>query len=57
MMVRRKDERRAKLAGTHVIADGKFQPSGISGVERDLSPMTSPRYPTVETFPLLSHGY
>ena len=27
----KKEERRAKVAGTHVIADGKFQLSGISG--------------------------
>ena len=26
----REEERRAKVAGTHVIADGKFRPSGIS---------------------------
>ena len=56
-MVRRQEERRVKVAGTHVIADGNFRPSGISGVERDLSPVTSPRCPTVETFRLLSHGY
>ena len=31
MMVEKKEERRAKVAGTCVIADGKFQPSGISG--------------------------
>ena len=31
VMLRRKEERRAKVAGTCVIADGKFQPSGISG--------------------------
>ena len=33
MMVRRQEEKRAKVAGAHVIADGNFQPSGISGVE------------------------
>jgi hypothetical protein len=31
MMVRRQQRRRAKVGGTRVIADGKFQPSGISG--------------------------
>ena len=30
-MVQRDGERRAKVGGTCVIADGKFQPSGISG--------------------------
>ena len=30
-MVRRQEGRRAKAAGRLVIADGKFQPSGISG--------------------------
>jgi len=30
LMVRRQEERRAKVAGTHVIADGKFPTSGIS---------------------------
>jgi hypothetical protein len=32
MVVRRQEERRAKVTGTHVIADGKFQTSGISGI-------------------------
>jgi hypothetical protein len=27
-VVRRQEERRVKVAGTHVIADGKFRPSG-----------------------------
>ena len=40
VMVRRQEGRRAKVAGTHVMAHGKFRPSGISGVERDLLPMT-----------------
>lgn len=30
-MVEREEERRAKVAGRGVKADGKFQPSGISG--------------------------
>ena len=29
-MVRREEGRRAKVAGTHVMAHGKFRPSGIS---------------------------
>jgi hypothetical protein len=38
-MVRRQEGRRAKVAGTCVIADGKFQPSAIMGVTlpRDFS--------------------
>ena len=40
VMVGREEGRRAKVAGTHVIAHGKFRPSGISGVERDLLPVT-----------------
>jgi hypothetical protein len=31
VVVRRKEGRRAKVGGMCVIADGKFQPSGISG--------------------------
>ena len=31
MIERKQEERRAKVACTHVIADGKFRPSGISG--------------------------
>jgi len=32
-MVRRQEERRAKVAGAHVIADGKFNRRASRGVE------------------------
>ena len=41
MVVRTQEERRAKVAGTHVIADGKFQLSVISGVELVTLPRSS----------------
>jgi hypothetical protein len=34
VVVRKQEGRRAKVAGRIVIADGKFQPSGISGKSR-----------------------
>ena len=40
------EERRAKVVGTHVIADGKFRPSGISGVQLvTFLPVTFPEMP------------
>ena len=57
VMVRRQEERRAKVAGTHVIADENFDRRASRGRARDLTPVTFPRCPTVENSRLLSHGY
>jgi len=51
MMVRWQEERRAKVACTHVIADGKFQPSGISGKSLQRSEM--PGHTTMTCFAFL----
>ena len=51
VMVRRLEGRRAKVDGTCVIADGKFQPSGISGDLSVTFPVTSPDMPNGWNFP------
>ena len=56
-MVRRQEERHVKVAGTHEIADGKFQLSGISEKSWEKGHALPPRCPMVKSFHLLSHGY
>ena len=56
-MVRRQEERRVKVAGTHEIADRKFQLSGISEKSREKGHALPLRCLTVKSFHLLSHGY
>jgi hypothetical protein len=51
VVVRRQERRRAKVAGTCVIADGKFQLSGISGDYSVTFPVTFPEMADGWNFP------